>query len=394
MLSRASAEPVSAPEGLDQESLLPLAELLALSAEELLAPSAEELLTTPEAAEPPAAQALEPSAPLIPEPTPTAEPTLVVEPAPTVEPTPTTEPSPTVEPTRSVEPRSEASGPVVAASKHEPPLPRFDVNSGMIWPVPRGREMLRQVPIQEAQLREELIAPPGGEDGSGHSDAFIYKAGGWCLKTSQRRRFALVDSGRAALLMLARAKMLLGPMLLPNTILSIQQDSSGGAWLWTTAPWSPSLRADMNLAAKQGHEQELGKGLRAYAGAAISAMLMVSRSGISLDIHPSNFCLREGQVYYLDDDISLSQHAPGIGYALLYRIEEYLAFPGAIEAYLVALEEALLSKATQEDIEQLGLVEALSQTPLRSAKGRGAIQQIIDVCKRCKRAGNASSNTL
>ncbi len=272
----------------------------------------------------------------------------------------------------------------------DPPLPGPGLPAGFIWPADSGRALLKRVPFTEVVPRGDLVGRQGLDDGSGTSDILLFKAGGWCLKTSLRRRFADVETGRAALLALVRKKRLLETFLAPETVVAVvPEDTSDGArsaWLWTVCPWWPSLRQQMAAAVEQRHEAALASSLAAYATAAVEAMLIAARRQVQLDVHPSNFALTPGGLWYLDDDIGLAPTLPAIGHALLQRVEEYGKWSAAVDIYLAALEEALASRLSALDVQTLGLAETVEQTTVRSAVAEAARTRLRRAIWRCRPA--------
>jgi hypothetical protein len=273
-----------------------------------------------------------------------------------------------------------------AAGGRVPPLPGPDLPAGFIWPAATGRAVLRQVPYDRAVLRGDLVGRQGLDDGSGTSDVLLIEAGDWCLKTSARRHFTDLDAGRAALLALARKKLQLGAFLPQETVLAlvtaVRGDPGRESWLWTVCPWRPSLRRQMAGAVERGDEAALATALAAYASAATEAVTLASRHGVQLDVHPSNFALAEGGIWYLDDDIGTAFTLPAIGHALLHRVEEYARWEAAIDVYLSAFEEALPDRLSAAEARTL--TEALEQTAARSAAAETARERLRRALRRCR----------
>ena len=248
-----------------------------------------------------------------------------------------------------------------------------------------GRELLRQISLDTATIRGDLVGRQGISEGSGTSDLFLYQAGEWCLKTSGRRYFSSLDRGRDELLFLARKKVKLGTLRPPRTILVLQPEEEGeGCWLWTIMPWMQTLRGLMSRAVEEGNEGQLTAALEIYAWAAIRSLLGASRQGIMLDVHPSNFVLAEDQTsyFYIDDDIGSGNAIPAIGFALLRRVEEYSEWPVAIATYVEVLEQALSIWLKPRDVQVLDLTGAIQQTFIRSEKARLVREQLLQVVRR------------
>lgn len=270
----------------------------------------------------------------------------------------------------------------------EPPFPRSDVMTGFIWPAASGRDIVRRLPVEEARLCEDLVAQIGALTGSGRSDAIIYRAGEWCLKTSLRRRFGDIEEGRGALLALARAKMMTGGFLLRNTVLVLQPDGEESCWLWTIAPWVKTLRSVMSETDSEDTQSALGAALTEFARAAVSAMRLAARGGLALDVHPSNFGATDGEVIYLDDDIGQGCRIPSIGHALLQRCDEYAHRRQALSAYLDALESEITSRLSRDDVVSLDLARIIDETPARSEEALSARRRLARAVARCAASGS------
>jgi hypothetical protein len=80
---------------------------------------------------------------------------------------------------------------------------------------------------------------------------------------------------------LARAKILLGRLLLDGTALFLAPEpaADGAWWLWTMAPWRESLRACMEQAARGHDEAALRGALQTYAHAAVESFVLAARQG-------------------------------------------------------------------------------------------------------------------
>ncbi len=264
-----------------------------------------------------------------------------------------------------------------------PPLPTPAVASGFVWPSTTGRDILKRVPISEAIHHANLAGSKGVQDGSGASDVFVFEAGIWCLKTSRRRCYDDAEEARAALLTLARRKIQLGALLANNTVLSVQQADSK-YWLWTVMPWLETLRSSMSHAVSREDEDELGRRLQDFAMTAVQCATMTARSGIALDVHPSNFATVGSKVFYIDDDIASTTAVPMMGHALLRRIDEYEQWPRACECYLETLVVEMNRQLTSEDVAKLQLRESIDAAATSSelaadAKARllGTINQTL-----------------
>jgi signal recognition particle receptor subunit beta len=263
-----------------------------------------------------------------------------------------------------------------------PPFPDAETPTGMVWPAAGGRAILRNLDHQAFVQRGDLAGQHGTSDGSGTSDVLIYQSGAWCLKTSPRRCFDNAESARGAMLQLARRKTQLGALLVPRTVICVQPDPEGRHWLWTVCPWLTTLRAWMTGAEAESDEFSLGVALDAFADAAVDALALALRSGLVLDVHPSNFALVDGRVTYVDDDITTAERVPAIGHALLRRIDEYAHRPEAVATYLQAVSDALPARFGASDAARLGLRQALADTLVLTEAGRQARELLLAVVER------------
>jgi signal recognition particle receptor subunit beta len=260
----------------------------------------------------------------------------------------------------------------------DPPVPTTGLPSGYVWPASHARQMLRAFQDERAVRRADLVGRHGTADGSGTSDVVILQAGSLCLKTSLRRRFPDAEMGRTSMVELARKKAQLGELLPPRTALYLQPAVDGAAWLWTMTPWLTTLRGAMEAASAASDEEGLAGALRSYAVAAAKALALTARAHLVLDVHPSNFALSDSRVVYLDDDIVSGDRIPGIGHALLRRVEEYERHSSAVEAYLHALEAALGEALTRDDAARLRLRQTIGDARVRSAAARQAQDRLLD----------------
>jgi signal recognition particle receptor subunit beta len=265
-----------------------------------------------------------------------------------------------------------------ASGKESPPLPVSAVPHGLIWPAATGRDLLRRVPLCDAEWRHDLAGQIGTHDGSGRSDTIIVEAGFWCLKTSPRRAYADADAARAALASLARRKLRLGALLAKNTVLMLQPDASDTYWMWTVSPWLTTLRASMSYAEKHGYVAALEESLVLFAAAALESLRLALEREIQLDVHPSNFARLGSRVYYVDDDITSGARLPSIGHSILRRVEEYAGYPQTVEVYLNHIVDGLKREFSRKDVASLGLEEALTQAIVSTSIGQRARSRLLE----------------
>lgn len=262
-----------------------------------------------------------------------------------------------------------------------PPLDDANITPGTLWPAATGREALRELTGMALCPRVDLVAQHGDRDGSGKVSTVLYDAGGWFIKTSTDRRFDDLDAARVALVKLARTKIALGSLTVPNTVLVTCGDPASGYWVWTYAPWRRTLRGAMTDAIAAGDRAELGDALVQFAGAVGEALVRALRSGQGLDLHPSNFALDGETLVYLDDEVREAPPVRGAAHAILQRAEELAGYPDEIDRYATSLIEQLSGRLTADDLARLGLIEDLETTVPRAGQAhalRGRLLAALD----------------
>lgn len=269
-----------------------------------------------------------------------------------------------------------------ATSDDVPNLPGWDLPVEQLWPDAGALEILRIAQLPPIRRRGDLRGQPGKRDGSGSADVFIFQSSGWCLKTSDRRRFAEREDALGSMRALGASKRLLGPWMPPGTALAVARDPDGGWRLWTISPWLTTLRHTMNDAEVRGDEGALGAALADFAAVAAGALRLASSERIVLDLHPSNFGSDGSTYQYLDDDVAYGPRLPAIGYSLLQRVDEYAAFPVAIERYLHEVEKFLAGLSWLERNDH-DLAAAIEQTIPLTPAGRQARSRLVHAASRC-----------
>ncbi|AKU90096.1 hypothetical protein [Vulgatibacter incomptus] len=257
-----------------------------------------------------------------------------------------------------------------------PPLPGVGIPPDQLWPGPEAVPILACARSSPHRPRWDLVGRRGKEDGSGGTDVFVVEAEGWCLKTSMRRRFPKRHDAQEAMRVLGDSKRRLGAWMPSHSALAVSEGHGGDWWLWTICPWLTTLRTRMTAAESLGDEAALGAVLGVYAEAATASLRMALAQHVVLDVHPSNFGFGGPALHYLDDHIAVGSSLPGIGHALLQRIEEYAELPGAIVRYLALLERALLTLSPIERA-QIGLAEAFEQTLAQSEGAQRAKERLV-----------------
>jgi signal recognition particle receptor subunit beta len=254
-------------------------------------------------------------------------------------------------------------------------LPGLDVPSGLVWPALEGRKTLGRVPFLEATRHEP--DPPSAPEAGRRSDAIVYEAGIWCLRTSLRRRFASAEHAKKELVRLARRKLELGTLCVPRTVLVAQRSTrAGGAedayWLWTISLWLSPLSSQIEYAVKNADEGTLSDALSQYARLVVRGLRMCLDSNIVLNLHPRNFGILYDEGFYLDDDPESGSHMPLAGRSILRRFDEYSAFPGALRVYSEVLLHELGAQLRPGEPEQLGLLHGMDRAIITTEAGKRA----------------------
>lgn len=270
-------------------------------------------------------------------------------------------------------PRPRDTGQGLAASSWtgEVTLPSVDVPAGLVWPALEGRKTLRRVPFLEA-TRHEVTPSIRTERGAKPSDAIVYEAGIWCLRTSLRRRFASAEQAREELVRLAHRKLNLGTLCVPRTVLVAQRGSDDAYWLWTISLWLSPLSSQLAYAVKNGDEGTLSDALSQYARLVVRGLRMCLDSNVVLHLHPRNFGMLYDEGFYLDDEIETGGQSPLAGRSILRRFDEYTAFPGALRVYAEVLLHELDVQLRPGELEQLDLAHAIDKAIVTTDAGKRA----------------------
>ena len=210
------------------------------------------------------------------------------------------------------------------------------------WPAATGRELLRSVPLERATLRPAR-ARAGVED---TPQVFLFGAGTWSLKTSSERWFAGSDQARDALLALVRSKISLGPLLVSDTVLTLQTDPQGGYWLWTVTPDLTTLEAALHDRTEQTSRLETT--LMAYADAALTTLRYAVRREVLHALHPGDFALIRGSTYYVGDDIRHGNWPPEFGARLLEPVDEFRDYADFVDAVLACKRTSEFGTLSEE----------------------------------------------
>lgn len=273
------------------------------------------------------------------------------------------------------------------AAAQVPPRPHAKLRAGCIWPPERGREILRELASLPAVRVAEVVGQQGRSDGSGSTDLIVERAGGWCLKTSPRRRFASEDEGRFAALAIVQRKLAIAGLLPPDSALALVGDNAGGAWIWTISPWMTTLRSSLRGAEEAFDEALLAGLLESFAGVAMRAIRLAAERSIRLDLHPSNFGWHGAELCYLDDDLEAGAHLPAIGHSMLQRVEEYRQWPAAIARYSDALAAGIAAEVGVEAARVTALRASIEAVTPRCAEVGAARERLLLILSGARRRG-------
>ena len=250
-------------------------------------------------------------------------------------------------------------------------LPGVDVPAGLVWPALEGRKTLRRVPFLEA-TRHEPEPSIVSARGSRRSDAIVYEAGIWCLRTSLRRRFQSAEQAREELVRLAHRKLNLGMLCVPRTVLVAQRSGGDSYWLWTISLWLSPLSSQLDYAVKNGDEGTLSDALSQYGRLVVRGLRMCLDSNVVLNLHPRNFGMLYEEGFYLDDEIETGGQIPLAGRSILRRFDEYSAFPGALRVYSEVLLHEVDAHLRPGELEQLDLAHAIDKAIVSTDAGKRA----------------------
>lgn len=219
------------------------------------------------------------------------------------------------------------------------PIPHGDVPTGFIWPAHTGRTTLR------------ALAAAGGLSGSLMPDSHgvvKHVAGSHLLRTSTRWRFSEAEGARNALVRAARQRSQLGALLVPDTVLVVQQADDGANWLWTVAANLPSVASrfeDPNV------DRELLA--RCFAWGVGEAIRLSLRHDLYLDCDPESFGELDSVLRYQGDieSIDASERTPA--HVILRAIEGLDRLGAPLDPVVDAIEESLREASRGENLAEL-----------------------------------------
>ncbi len=232
-----------------------------------------------------------------------------------------------------------------------PPLPRADVPTGHVWPIPRGRDVLRA--LADAPV-ETLPAPPRPSA----SPPVLLAVGDWRLCTRDDQRHPSIEQALLALRTRVRHTMLCAPLLASDLVLVVQPEPSDHARLWHIVPRLDGIREHLALRPPQTRPRLLA----ALAAAIAGALRVWLRHGLALELDLGAFAIEAGRVVHLGDRID--ERPRDVGIALLGFCERLSGDAAALSAFTAALEQEL-GEFTPDERTRLDLEPALVRAETR-----------------------------
>ncbi len=257
----------------------------------------------------------------------------------------------------------------------QPPLPSAAIPSSQLWPIPHGRDVLRELDIVPEHLDTRV------SDGK-----CLIRTSNWTLHTSLSRRFVDVASARESLRRLARMKTQLGPLLPQESVLVIQQDTADQAWIWSIRPTLPTLSQYIKAAKEHADRPGVTDALKRYAEAVVDALSMVLRRGYPLRIDTEAFGVQDGQIVYIDDlddrDVEVADLS-GIASSLLREVDAHRNWAAAVSAYVNTLDHAIRKHLHAAEVERLDLVSQFSNARVNSTTADIARRRLLRAARSC-----------
>lgn len=274
--------------------------------------------------------------------------------------------------------------PASDVSRSGPHWPSGDVPSTHIWPAAIGRDVIRGLSLEASEPAPETIHGKGRSDKSAVPSMLVYRSGDFSLKTSQQRSYLSVDEAEAALVDLARAKVTLGGLLMPQTVLVLQPDADERLWLWTICPRATSLQEEMVAAEAAGSSAALRSALVDFARTSFEAVALLREKQLVLELEPENFARHDDGIGYTHDGIARGTQNEALGASWLRRVDEYASAYDAVEQYISEIESRIPEAISANDAAAWGLVEVLNRTPVASDAGREAKRRLAGATRRCR----------
>ncbi|HEY2518233.1 MAG TPA: GTPase domain-containing protein [Polyangiaceae bacterium] len=224
---------------------------------------------------------------------------------------------------------------------HLPTLPTEHVPTGFVWPAHTGRAVLRALE-GEPEMRAPVTLDAEG--------VATVEAGEYLLTTRQERRFETAEAARQALVRAARERTQLGALLAPETVLVAQPGGDGATWLWRILPRMPTVA---ELVASPERPEPLRAALLTVFGEALAeALRLEAQIGVTLDLSPASFGVRQGAVRYLGA-VSVETVGRDVGRALTEALVSLASLSDTLEPAVHALESAITVKLSPEELAKL-----------------------------------------
>ena len=238
-----------------------------------------------------------------------------------------------------------------AAEPLLPTPPGPDNAPGLVWPIPRGREILRALVGVALQRLPVPARPP--ED-----PAQVFAAGPWRLSTRPSLRFTDREQARAAIVLRARQTRACAALLPASVALAVQTEADGASRLWHIAPRLEGLREHLRAAPPHARP-ELLAGL---ARAVFAALRLWLRARVALDLGLAAFAVDAGRVVHLGDPIGARLDDPGA--AILALCGRLSGDPADLTDLTAALERELRD-ADPDELAALDLPDGLARAETR-----------------------------
>ena len=238
-----------------------------------------------------------------------------------------------------------------AAEPLLPTPPGPDIAPGLVWPIPRGREILRALVGVALQRLPVPARPP--ED-----PAQVFAAGPWRLSTRPSLRFTDREQARAAIVLRARQTRACAALLPASVALAVQTEADGASRLWHIAPRLEGLREHLRAAPPHARP-ELLAGL---ARAVFAALRLWLRARVALDLGLAAFAVDAGRVVHLGDPIGARLDDPGA--AILALCGRLSGDPADLTDLTAALERELRD-ADPDELAALDLPDGLARAETR-----------------------------
>lgn len=257
------------------------------------------------------------------------------------------------------EPFGRSSSAPASGSRAKVPLPDADVPTGFIWPAHTGRKTLATLAVH----RQLGATADLDEDGNAALDA-----GTHLLRTSTRARFEDTESARHALVRSAREWSQLGPLLVPETVLVVEQGADGASWLWTVSANLPTVTSV--LEADEGDIEAL---LRRFGRAIVDAVRVAHQHGLYLDGHPSHFGEQEGVLRFCGDVLAVDDESRSPGHVIARALVGLDACGAPLDTVLETVAAGLVGRTDRAERASLAKRLAEIDCPSWSPRVREAL---------------------